>query len=347
MSLKRSPDYNFSLQSFPADADTGTTINIIDLGSMDVSSTNDNTDEKAIAFISSEANDNYYSGLWWIQSSAVKGVNFTLEAKPYASYTVPSSSLTTTGEKKGSRNNALTVNWEADENKSEFVYIQANAVKNDVNGAFNPDFDQKYNSFLKILYYENEYSIRHDLLHGEQSRYTQLIAQDLLLVSNGYEVSLGHVEGSISFNFAETLIEAKAGFPKTTVLTAIEERTMSFSGQLQNVDPSVLALLFDESLQFTNNGTTLKITNNVGEKKAYEIIIRGINKAKEIVEWRFPECQLSIDGAIDLGKKQSYLGFKGNVLVNDDAGENIMGELFWAPSQSILITYPIKYSLAV
>jgi hypothetical protein len=347
MALRRTPDYNFSLQSFPTDADTGTDINVIDLGAMDVSSTDDNTDEVALSFVSSEATDKYYSGLWWVQSSPVSGVNFTMEAKPYASYTVPDSALSTTGEKKGTRNKALSVAWESAQNKSAFVYLQANAVKSDVKGAFDPTLDHKYNSFLKILYYENEYSIRHDIIHGEQSRYTQLIAQDILLVKNGYEVSLGHVEGALNFNFNETQIEAKVGFPKTTVLSAIEERSINFSGQMQNVDPSVIALLFDEALQYSSNGTKLKLTNNVGEKKTYEIIIRGINKAKEIVEWRFPKCQLSLDGTLDIGKKQSYLGFKGNALVNEDSGDNEMAELFWAPYQSILITYPIKYSLSI
>lgn len=345
MSLRRSPDYNFTLQSFPTNADDGTIIDIIDLNNMDVSSDDDNTDEMVLAFVSSQATGKYYSGLWWIQSSPVRGVNFTLEAKAYNDYVVPSSNLSTTGEKKGTRNKALSVNWENSHNKSEFVYIQANAIKDDTIGAFNPNLDLKYNSFLKVLYYENDYSIRHDLLHGEQSRYTQLVAQDLLIVKNGYEVSLGHIEGSISFNFDESQIEAKVGFPKATVLTAIEERTMTFSGQLQNVDPYVISLLFDENIQFTNSGTKLKVTNNVGEKKVHEIIIRGINKAKEIVEWRFPKCQLSIDGAIDLGKKQSYLGFKANILIDEESGDNMMAEVFWAPAKSILLTYPIKYSL--
>jgi hypothetical protein len=312
---------------------------------MNVSTSDDNTDEVALSFVSSEATGKYYSGLWWIQGSPVKGVNFTVEAKPYSGYTVPSSSLSTTGEKKGTRKNALSVDWESSKNKSEFVYLQANAKKTDVNGSFDPAVDQRYNSFLKILYYEDDYAIRHDILHGEQTRYTQLVAQDLLIIKNGYEVLLGNVEGSISFNFDEKQIEAKVGFPKSVVLTAIEERTMSFSGQLQNVDPSVLSLLFDEVVQFTNGGATLKVTNNGSEKKEHQIIIRGINKAKEIVEWHFPKCQLSIDGSIDIGKKQSYLGFKGNVLVDDESGDNEMAELFWAPNKSILLTYPIKYSL--
>lgn len=347
MALKRTPNYSFSLKSFPADPDTGVKLEYIDLGSMDVSSTDDNTDEVALSFVSTEALDNYYSGLWWVQGSPVSGVNFTLESKDYAGYTPPSGTLSATGSKKGSRYDALSVAWDDTRDKSDFVYLQANAVKSNVTGAYDPTIDQAYHSFLKILYYENDYSIRHDILHGEQSRYTQLVAQDLLIVKNGYEVSLGHVEGAIAFNFDEAIIEAKAGFPKATVLTAIEERTMSFSGQLQSVDPSVISLLFDENITYTNSGSTLKITNNVSEKKEYEVIIRGINKAKEIVEWRFPKCHLSIDGAVDLGKKQSYLGVKGSVLVNEDSGDNEMASIFWSPNKSVLLTYPIKYSLSV
>ena len=347
MALKRTPDYNFSLQSFPTDADTGTPIDVIDLGSLDVSITDDVSLETALSFVSTGATGNYYAGAWWVQGSPVKGVNFTLEAKPYASYTVPSSPSPPTGDKKGTRRDSLIVDWETAENKSEFVYIQANATKSDVVAGFNPAHDQPYNSFLKILYYESDYSIRHDILHGEQSRYTQLIAQDLLVVKNGYEVSLGYVEDSISLNFNEELIEAKVGFPKSVVLTAIEERSINFSGVVQNVDPSLVALLFDETVNFSNGGSTLKMRNDSSEKKTYEIIIRGINKAKEIVEWRFPKCTLSFDGAVDLGNKQSFLNFKGNALVNEQSGNNEMAEVFWAPNKSILLTYPIKYSLTV
>lgn len=347
MSLKRSPDYNFSLQSFPTDADTGTLIDVIDLGGLDVSSTDDVSTEIALSFVSSGATGNYHLGSWWVQSSPVRGVNITLEAKPYASYTVPSSPSPPTGEKKGTRIDSLSVDWETAQNKSEFVYIQANATKSEAVGAFNPTVDQPYNSFLKILYYESDYSIRHDLLHGEQSRYTQLAAQDLLIVKNGYEVSLGHVEGSIDININEELIEAKVGFPKSIVLTAVEERSVNFSGVLQNVDPALVALLFDESVEFSNGGSKLKMRNDSSEKKSYEIIIRGINKAKEIVEWRFPKCNLSFDGAVNLGKGQSFLNFKGNALVNEESGDNEMAELFFAPNKSILLTYPIKYSLTV
>jgi hypothetical protein len=345
MGLRRKPDYDFSLQSFPSDADTGTVIDVVDLGAMDVSSGDDNTDEKALSIVSSEASDHYYSGVWWVQGSPVPGVNFTMEAKPYASYTVPASTLSTTGEQKGTRANGLSVGWEAAQDKTEFVYLQANAVQADVIGAYDPLLDQKYNSLLKVLYYENDYSIRHDILHGEQSRYTQLLAQDLIIVKNGYEVTLGNVEGAISLNIDESKIDAKVGFPKTTVLTAIEERAINFSGQLQNVDPAVLALILDEDIQFTNGGSKLKVTNNVGEKKTYELIIRGINKAKEIVEWRFPKSQLSIDGAIDLGKTQSYLGFRVDALLNEESGDNEIAEFFIAPAKSVLLTYPIKYKL--
>ncbi len=345
MGLRRKPDYEFSLQSFPVDADTGTAVDVIDMGTLDVSSGDDNTDETALAIVSSEATDKYYSGVWWVQGSPVPGVNFTMEAKAYSGYTVPASALSTTGLKKGSRADGLSVGWESAHDKSEFVYLQANADQSDVVGAYDPILDQKYNSFLKILYYENDYSIRHDILHGEQSRYTQLLAQDLIVVKNGYEVTLGNVEGAISLNIDDSKIDAKVGFPKTTVLTAIEERAINFSGQLQNVDPAVLALILDEDIQFTNGGSKLKVTNNVGEKKSYELIIRGINKAKEIVEWRFPKSQLSIDGAIDLGKTQSYLSFRVDALLNEESGDNEIAEFFIAPAKSILLTYPIKYKL--
>ncbi len=347
MALTRTPEYDFNLSSFNQDRDKGVILNEIDLGTLDVSGGDSNTHEVALSFVSSHAGDKYYSGLWWVQGSPVGGVNFTMETKSYDDYTEPSSSLSTNGAKIGKRSNGLIVDWSNDHNKSAFVYLQARAKQSDVAGAYNPYLDQRYNSFLKILYYENEYSIRHDILHGEQSRYTQLTAQDLILVKNGYEATLGHLEGPISINIDESIIEAKVGFPKSTVLTAIDERSINFTGKLQNVDPAVLALIMNETIRFTNGGSHLKITNNVGEKDTYEIIIRGINKAKEIVEWRFPSCQLSMDGAIDLGKAQSYLNFKAYALVNDASEDNEMAELFVAPAKSILLTYPIRYRLNV
>ncbi len=347
MGLRRTPTYDFNLSSFNDNADQGTIINEIDLGTLDVSSGDANTTETALAFVSSSAVNKYYSGIWWIQGSPIKGVNFTMETKPYSEYTTPTQTLSVNGLKKGKRANGLNVNWSHTDDKSDFVYLQAHAKKSDTIGSYNPMLDQFYNSFLKILYYENDYSVRHDVLHGEQSRYTQLTAQDLIVVKDGYEATLGHLEGSVSISIDESIIEAKVGFPKSTVLTSVEERAISFTGQLQNVDPAVLALIMNETIQFTNGGSILKITNNVGEKDRYEIIIRGINKAKEIVEWRFPSCQLSMDGAIDLGKSQSYLNFKAHALVNEDSGDNEMAELFVAPSKSVLLTYPIRYSVAV